>query len=274
MLKKSIKFPLVMQSGVKVRTIEELRDNFDLGSVIELFLDGRLKTWLEQRFYRKELEQLESIMDIPIEEAEVIAEKLFEVFNVPFSKDSLDVSRIIKSRQKIGMLKQFTNDELINVEQVVTSQDELNELLMHNKSDVEKPVYLLGDAFEVSDEYSNVHYIGLNNPKVTLLSFGIFNAKEKGISFTDLTLISDKNVKVEEVKKDNENQEEVKAEVKEKSSEKSSILTNIININHLSYFPICESENEDTDVDEPKAEEVEEDYSSKPNWYKMLYSNK
>lgn len=195
MLKKSIKFPLIMQSGAKVRTTEELRENFDLDSVMELFFDGRLKMWLEQRFYKKELEQLESLKDKPIEEAEVIAEKLFEIFDVPFSKDTLDVSHFIKRSLKIEMLKQFANDELPNVEQVAISQEELCEILNDNRADNEKVIYLLGDTFEVSEEYSNVHYIGLNNPKVALVSEGNFNAKQKGISFTTLTLISDKEVR-------------------------------------------------------------------------------
>jgi hypothetical protein len=194
MLKKSIKFPLVMHSGAKVRTIEELRENFDLDSVIELFFDGRLMTWLEQRFYKRELEQIEKIKDMTFEEAEAIAEKLYEIFAVPFSKDSLDVSHIIKKGQKMEMLKQLSNGEHYNVEQVVLSQEELCGILKDNKSDGDKIVYLLGDTFEVSDEYPNVHYIGLNSPTITLLSKGKFNAKQKGISFTNVTLMSDKDV--------------------------------------------------------------------------------
>ncbi|MED3749368.1 hypothetical protein P4521_15175, partial [Geobacillus stearothermophilus] len=195
MLKRSIKFPLIMKSGAKVRTIEELRANFDLESVMELFFDGRLKVWLEQRFYKNELEQLERIKDIPIEEAETIAKRLFEIFNIPFSEDHLDVNYIIKKRQKIEMLKQFTNEQIENVDQVATSQEELCKILENSVLNNETTVYLLGDIFEVSDKYSHVQYIGLNNPKVKLLCEGTFNAKQKGISFANLVLTSDTDIR-------------------------------------------------------------------------------
>ncbi|KMY58716.1 hypothetical protein [Geobacillus stearothermophilus] len=195
MLKRSIKFPLIMKSGAKVRTIEELRANFDLESVMELFFDGRLKVWLEQRFYKNELEQLERIKDIPIEEAETIAKRLFEIFNIPFSEDHLDVNYIIKKRQKIEMLKQFTNEQIENVDQVATSQEELCKILENSVLNNETTVYLLGDIFEVSDKYSHVQYVGLNNPKVKLLCEGTFNAKQKGISFANLVLTSDTDIR-------------------------------------------------------------------------------
>lgn len=195
MLKRSIKFPLIMKSGAKVRTIEELRANFDLESVMELFFDGRLKVWLEQRFYKNELEQLERIKDIPIEEAETIAKRLFEIFNIPFSEDHLDVNHIIKKRQKIEMLKQFTNEQIENVDQVATSQEELCKILENSVLNNETTVYLLGDIFEVSDKYSHVQYVGLNNPKVKLLCEGTFNAKQKGISFANLVLTSDTDIR-------------------------------------------------------------------------------
>ncbi|MGG6432395.1 hypothetical protein ACPF7I_03825 [Anoxybacillus sp. D401a] len=195
MLKRSIKFPLIMKSGAKVRTIEELRANFDLESVMELFFDGRLKVWLEQRFYKNELEQLERIKDIPIEEAETIAKRLFEIFNIPFSEDHLDVNYIIKKRQKIEMLKQFTNEQIENVDQVATSQEELCKILENSVLNNETTVYLLGDIFEVSDKYSHVQYIGLNNPKVKLLCEGTFNAKQKDISFANLVLTSDTDIR-------------------------------------------------------------------------------
>lgn len=39
---KKVRFPLEMEDGVEVRSMEELRDNFSLSRVLEYFNDGRL----------------------------------------------------------------------------------------------------------------------------------------------------------------------------------------------------------------------------------------
>lgn len=93
------------------------------------------------------------------------------------------------------MLKQFTNEQIENVDQVATSQEELCKILENSVLNNETTVYLLGDIFEVSDKYSHVQYIGLNNPKVKLLCEGTFNAKQKGISFANLVLTSDTDIR-------------------------------------------------------------------------------
>ena len=48
---KKIRFPLQMKDGAAVRTLEELREHFDLESVLGYFSDGKLKTWLADRYY-------------------------------------------------------------------------------------------------------------------------------------------------------------------------------------------------------------------------------
>ena len=41
-------------NGTDVRTIEELRENFDLSSVLGYLTNGKLVTWLEDRYYDNE----------------------------------------------------------------------------------------------------------------------------------------------------------------------------------------------------------------------------
>ena len=43
----AIKFPLKMANGALVRTIEELRENFDIVSVLTYYKDGRLVKWFK-----------------------------------------------------------------------------------------------------------------------------------------------------------------------------------------------------------------------------------
>jgi len=42
----AVKFPLKMPDGTAVRTIEELREHFDLRTVLDYYSSGWLKEWL------------------------------------------------------------------------------------------------------------------------------------------------------------------------------------------------------------------------------------
>lgn len=58
---KKVRFPLVMPDGVEARTIEELREHFDLNRVREYYKDGKLITWLEDRYYTDEVEKVRNL---------------------------------------------------------------------------------------------------------------------------------------------------------------------------------------------------------------------
>ena len=53
-----IKFPLEMANGVQARTLNDLKENFDIEKVTGYFLDGKLQTWLEDRYYEDEAEAI------------------------------------------------------------------------------------------------------------------------------------------------------------------------------------------------------------------------
>jgi len=56
-----VKFPLEMANGTMVRNLDELKENFDIKKVIGYFLDGKLQTWLEDRYYDEEFEALSKL---------------------------------------------------------------------------------------------------------------------------------------------------------------------------------------------------------------------
>ena len=45
MVKKIIKFPLKMKNGAEVRSLEELRANADVESVMQYYFSGQLSRW-------------------------------------------------------------------------------------------------------------------------------------------------------------------------------------------------------------------------------------
>jgi len=58
---KKVKFPLKMADETPVRTIEELREHFDLASVLGYYDNGRLVEWLTDRYYEDEASKINAL---------------------------------------------------------------------------------------------------------------------------------------------------------------------------------------------------------------------
>ncbi|MBE6105023.1 hypothetical protein [Anaerovibrio lipolyticus] len=124
---KKIKFALEMANGVQVRTIEELRDNFDQGKAMEYFVNGKLLEWLEDRYYD---EEAEAISDIE-ENAPDAAKKICETLGVEYEDNGTDMNDVIDAAAKTAKLKKVTNDEAIlkNAAYTAFNQEDLADLL-------------------------------------------------------------------------------------------------------------------------------------------------
>ena len=152
---KKIKFALEMKDGFKVRTLEELRRNFDLEKVVEYFVDGRLERWLEDRYYEKEVND---IRQLNTTEPDVNA--LCNILNVPHDKNiAVDVTAILRKREKLDKLKQITSDEAIlkSVDCVAFTQEKLENII--NKG--QDQIYLYGQNFVIPAEKKNRMYLGI-----------------------------------------------------------------------------------------------------------------
>ena len=77
---RKIRFPLKMKNGVEVRTLDELKENFDLESVLGYFIDGKLATWLADRYYD---EKAEAVSALSAEMPDLNA-KLCEILEVEY----------------------------------------------------------------------------------------------------------------------------------------------------------------------------------------------
>ncbi len=173
---KKEKFALEMR-GVEVRTIEELKENYDAKAILEYFYSGKLLTWLNDRYYDEEAEQVEELdKDLPDKELTV---KLREIFEVE------DPETAERRRARLEKLSEFTNDKEFtdNIDLVAFSQEELGELL----DDEADTVYLCGESFRIPLSVENVRYIGVNSPVITIKCRGTINLSEKGIAIERCT---------------------------------------------------------------------------------------
>ena len=105
---KKVRFPLIMEDGVEVRNVVELRSAFSLTRVLEYAKDGRLITWLQDRYeddIANEIGQLD-----PSDSG--FAKKVCKILDVQFDGDREEELRRIGERErKLGLLKEFPQYE-------------------------------------------------------------------------------------------------------------------------------------------------------------------
>lgn len=162
---KKIKFPLEMKNGEKVTDMKELQENFDIEKIVGYFLDGKLKNWLDARYYEDEAE---AIAQIDREDL-ALAKRLCEVFGVEYEDSGkIDLEAIAQREARIARLKQFTDDEEVieNIDYVAFNQEELATLYDNN---IVK-IYLCNGEFSIPKAKSKLKYIIVGNPVIKGLS--------------------------------------------------------------------------------------------------------
>ena len=151
---KTIKIPLEMKNGEKATDMKSLVANFDVESVVGHFLDGKLKKWLDDRYYEEEAEKVSQLeKDDP-----ALAAKLCEIFGVPYEAGAeIDTEELAERKERLSHLKQLTDDEEIlrNIDSVAFDQEELAEL--YDKG-VQK-IYLCEGDFHIPKSKQGLEYV-------------------------------------------------------------------------------------------------------------------
>lgn len=157
----AIKFPLEMKDGVQVRNILDLKENFDVEKIVGYFLSGKLKSWLEARYYEEEADAIANLKDNDPE----LAKKLCEIFDVKYEYDKkINHEELVRQNERKAKLKQFTDDlEILeNIDDVAFDQEELADL--YDKG-IER-IYLCEGEFFIPKSKQNIEYILIGKPLV------------------------------------------------------------------------------------------------------------
>lgn len=161
----AIKKPLEMKNGVQVRNITDLKENFDIEKIISYFLNGKLMTWLQDRYYEEEEEAVSKLSSNDSE----LAKKLCEIFGVEYeTENQIDVEKLTRRNERLTKLKQFTDDSEIikNIDFVAFNQEELADLY---DNDAQK-IYLCEGEFCIPKSKNHIDYIIVGYPKVKRIS--------------------------------------------------------------------------------------------------------
>lgn len=175
---KKIRFPLRMAEGTEVKTIEELREHFDLQSVLEHYKSGKLLTWLEARYLEGEAEAVRELD----EAAPGFQRRLCEVFQVEYAGDEVDLDAVNLRQERLKKLRAVTDEAeyIDNIDRVAFDQEELADLL----DEGETTIYLCGEKFTIPASQKGITYVGIQNPAVHISGKLSETLNELGITFT------------------------------------------------------------------------------------------
>lgn len=176
---KKIRFPLEMGNGIEVRTLEELQENFSIERVLGYYTDGKLITWLKDRY----LDDIADVISGLNKEDSDFAMKICAAFDVEYS-DEVDMQALEERNRKLALLKQYTDKKeyFDVVDDVAFNQDELYDLLDEEKH----TIYLCGDSFSIPLSKKGIHYIGVNSPEAVISSKQKVDFEERGIRFQNI----------------------------------------------------------------------------------------
>ena len=134
---------------------------FHTASVLGYYADGKLKTWLEDRYYDDQAAAVSALTpDMPD-----LKEKLCAAIGVEYKEEAVkDIEDIQRRNEKLRILSSFTADREIldNVDLVAMDQDDLFDILDMSPS----KVYLYSGEFSIPFGKKNICYIGLNQVTV------------------------------------------------------------------------------------------------------------
>ena len=193
-MRKKIKLPLEMADGVKVRTLDELKDNWSLEKVVENYLNGRLATWLNDRYYTELAEQVNALAEV--QDNTALQKELCRIFDVDFEdEEDIDVDAVSERNRKLEALRQYTADDTIfkNVDIVAFDQEELGDILDSG----ENIIYLFNNTFSIPLSVKNKKYIGIGKAECLIHSKDVVDFAELGIEFENV-VFDEKYRKIEE----------------------------------------------------------------------------
>ena len=171
---KKIRFPLEMVNGVSVRSMEELRENFSLPIILDYLSNGKLVTWLRDRYEDDKAEQIEKL---DVRDSE-LSKKICQIFDIEYT-DDMNINF-----EKVEKLNKYTKEQkfLNSINITAFEQDDIYKLL----DEGETTIHLCGERFTIPISKKGITYVGVNNPIVVIESKEVINFEEKAIKLIDV----------------------------------------------------------------------------------------
>ena len=180
---KKIRFPLEMKDGAQVRTMGELKENWDIEKMICHYHDGRLATWLSDRYLEDEAAKVAALDGNDSE----LARKLSEIFGVAYEADEItqeDMETMRERQEKLNKLRQYTDDKNIldHIDHVAFDTEEILDAIDAGA----ETIYLVNNEFEIPLQVKNKQYVGVGKAIAKIASEKAVDFEALGIRFENV----------------------------------------------------------------------------------------
>ena len=120
-----------MKNGAEVRTLDELKENFDLESVLSYFADGRLTAWLRNYYYDDIADKIDALDKNTLD----ISKQLCEVLGAQYvENEDIKLDEVKEKLEREKILKQLLTEE--QMKYVATNDEELYALIKNGAKKV------------------------------------------------------------------------------------------------------------------------------------------
>ena len=174
-----LNFSLTMKNGYKVeRDIAELREHFDLETVLGLYKEGKLRRWLKQNKYAEEAAQLDDLD----EDAPDFTRAFCRILGVEAADhDAVDVEEISERTWRLRRLRDYTTDPYLLdlAENAAFSQSDLDELIDNGADEI----VLCDGRFTIPLKARGTKYYGVGKAIAVIESDEIVDFERKYITF-------------------------------------------------------------------------------------------
>ena len=177
-----LNFSLTMKDGYKVeRDIADLREHFDLETVLGLYKEGKLQRWLKRNGYAEEAAQLDDLD----EDAPDFTRAFCRILGVEAADhDAVDVEEISERTWRRNRLRDYTTDPYLldMAENAAFSQSDLDELIDEGAEEI----VLCDGRFTIPLKARGTKYYGVGKAIAVIESDEIVDFERKYIMFQNV----------------------------------------------------------------------------------------
>ena len=177
-----LNFSLTMKDGYKVeRDIADLREHFDLETVLGLYKEGKLRRWLKRNGYAEEAAHLDDLD----EEDSNFKSVFCHVLGVEAADhDAVDVAELSERTWRLRKLRDYTTDPYLLdlAENTAFSQEDLDTLIDEGAEEI----VLCDGRFTIPLKARGTKYYGAGKAVAVIESDEIVDFERKYITFQNV----------------------------------------------------------------------------------------
>ena len=166
---RKIRFPLKMKNGVEVRSLDELKENFDIDSILKYYFDGKLYRWLTYHYYDKKAEEISALSMDDIN----FSAKICEILEVEYQESDRTISDYKSDKEKLDRYIKLGGDEAYSerISQIAMDQEDLDELIEEGI----REIYLYKGEYSIDLSRTDISYIGIDKVTVVASNMNLTN---------------------------------------------------------------------------------------------------